>query len=190
MKFFLRKSILIVFGILSVVGTWYFMREYSRIKSTPGTAWVEDHKADCAVVLTGGPFRVREGLDLLSRKDIRKLVIAGTNPGARLREIFPEWPYYGNLDENDVILEKNSKTTYGNAMQTLSLMEALNCRDIVLITSRVHMHRAYRTFRAVFPKEFPIYQRAVVAGEYVPNKGRVIVESIKSLFYRVLWFFY
>ncbi|MCB0394809.1 MAG: YdcF family protein, partial [Bdellovibrionales bacterium] len=172
----------IVFFVLGIF--WY--QEYLKIINTPISAWLEDQKADCAVTLTGGPHRVREGLDLLSQKLVKKLIIAGTNPNASLREIFPEWPYYGELNEADVILEKHSQTTYGNARQTLALVEALKCRDIVLVTDRLHMNRAYSTFKSIYPDHFPILTRSVVADGFHPPFYKVAVEATKSLFYRAL----
>ena len=95
------------------------------MRSYDATAWTEDHSGDCAVVLTGGPNRAREGLDLLAQKNVKKLIITGTNPSSDIDLIFPEWPYYGDLRESDVILEKHSQTTYGNAQQAQAIVEAL-----------------------------------------------------------------
>ena len=162
------------------------MHEGQAILAQPVTSWTEDVTADCAVVLTGGPSRIREGIDLLARRNVKKLIISGVNPQARLREIFSLWPYYGNLSEEDVILERRSRTTYGNAQQTLPLVEALRCRDLVLITSRSHMRRAVLTFRAEFPQDFPIVPHAVVAGSITPGWLELGSETLKSLFY-ALW---
>lgn len=160
--------------------------ESNRILAQGITAWTEEHRADCAVVLTGSAGRIREGFDLLVQGRVRKLLISGVYPQAELRDIFPQWPFYGPLQEEDVILEKRSNTTYGNAQQSLPLVEALRCRDIILITSRIHMYRALRIFKAVFPPDFVIYPRAVVAGSYHPDFLDLVLEVVKSLFYQ-LW---
>lgn len=172
--------------ILLVLGSWSFFRESKRIQAQPATAWEEDHKADCAVVLTGGAGRVREGFDLLAQKNIKKLIISGVYPHATLKEIFPQWVYYGTLDVRDVILEKRSGTTYGNAQQTLPLVEALHCRDLILVTSRLHMYRSLKIFTSIFPPELTIHPRAIVQGGYAPGFGELFVEVIKSQFYS-LW---
>lgn len=178
------KWILISLSVafLGLVG-WLYYREAHLILEQKPTAWLEDQKADCAVVLTGGPGRVRDGFDLLAQGSIQKLIISGVHPYAQLREIFPQWPFHGGLDEKDVILERRSGTTYGNAQQSLPIVEALHCRDIVLITSRLHMYRAERTFRANFPPDYPIYPRATVAMSYKPPLIDLLIESTKSLFY-------
>lgn len=165
---------------------WCFYREYIKINSITVTSWTQDHRADCAVVLTGSVGRVREGFDVLARKQVKKLIISGVHLGAELSLIFPHWSFYGELKEEDVILEKQSGTTYGNARQTLAITQALGCRDIILITSRLHTERAYQTFVSVFPPNYPIYKRSVLSGSYHLNFWDVVIETSKSVFYS-LW---
>ncbi|MGE3974799.1 MAG: YdcF family protein [Bdellovibrionales bacterium] len=150
------------------------------------SSWTQDSSADCGVVLTGGANRLKEGLDLLNQRAILKLIISGVHPRAQLREIFPQLSFYGSINENDIILEKRSLTTFGNAQQSLALVEALRCRDIVLITSQIHIHRALQTFKASFPQNFPIYERAVAPGRGESGFTEVGLEALKSLFYS-LW---
>ncbi len=177
--------ILIIFALLCGLGLWRFLLEMDRISRQPITAWLEDHSADCAVVLTGSSGRVREGFDLLSRKSIKKLIISGVHPTSNLREIFPRWPFYGNLKKEDVILEKQSSTTYGNAQQSLPLVEALNCRDVVVITSRLHLYRAKKMFNKIYPPEISIYYRSVLSGRFKVDLSDLSIESLKSLFYSI-----
>ena len=169
--------------LLSVIFLWSLSREARRVMSEPISAWTEDVSADCAVVLTGGPNRIREGLDLLSRRSVQKLIISGVNPQVEFHEINALGPYYGDLKAEDVILERRSRTTYGNAQQTLALVEALRCRDLILVTSRLHMYRAKRTFLAEFPQGYPLFSRAVVAGAVKPRTEELVSEALKSLFY-------
>ena len=178
-----KKIIALGLAVLIIFLTWAFIYQARLILAQPISSWTDDVSADCAVVLTGGPTRIREGFDLLSRKAVRKLIISGVNPQAELHDIFPMWPYYGDLQEQDVVLDRRSRTTYGNAQQTLPLVEALRCRDLVLITSRSHMLRALATFRAEFPATFPIIPRAVVAGSIEPSWTDMTVETLKSMFY-------
>lgn len=180
-------SRLALMGLLSlIVGTGYlFWQESQKVLSTEPTAWFQEQTGDCAVVLTGGPSRVREGFDLLAQGRIRKLIISGVFPGAELREIFPEWPFYGPISEEDVVLEKRSGSTFGNARQSLPLVEALKCRNIILVTSRLHMYRSERIFKSVFPSEIEIIPRAIVAGSLKPSFIDLSLESFKSLFYAI-----
>lgn len=175
-------AVLVFFGVAAL-----YILEGRRVLSEKVNSWSVDHRADCAVVLTGARGRVREGFDLLAQGLVKKLIVSGVNPSAKLHEIFPQWVFYGKLSQKDVLLERRSSTTYGNAQQTLPLVEALNCRDVVLITSQLHMYRAHRIFRSVYPPSVPIYKRNVLFGTHfgqvdVPD---LLLETTKSLFYSV-----
>ncbi|GIL17873.1 MAG: hypothetical protein BroJett040_16240 [Oligoflexia bacterium] len=170
-----------LFGFFILVISEYRLVVGERISS-----WEEDPLADCGVVLTGGPGRIREGFALLSRKQIKKLIISGVHPDARLREIMPQLPYYGDISEKDVILERHSATTYGNAQQSLSIVEALKCRDLVIVTSQIHMSRAYRTFQGAFESRIPLYKHAINSGRSESDIQYVWFEVFKSIFYS-LW---
>jgi uncharacterized SAM-binding protein YcdF (DUF218 family) len=182
------KRWIYLFILLVAMGAAFtvFRREEALIEREPISAWTEDHKADCAVVLTGGPGRIREGFDLLAQGQVRKLIISGVHRKSTLREIFPQWPFYGSLREEDVALERRSTTTYGNAQQSLPLVEAMHCHSVVLITSHLHMRRSYRTFRQAFPPEVLILTRAVSSGYIPPRTQDVVNETFKALFYS-LW---
>jgi uncharacterized SAM-binding protein YcdF (DUF218 family) len=181
-KLLTKKSFwaVLIFGSLIMVRLW---QEIKNIENEPVSAWKGVVQADCAVVLTGGAGRVREGFDLLANQNIKKLIISGVHQDVELRDIMPTWTFYGPLKEEDVVLEKRSATTYGNAQQSLAIVEALRCRDVILVTSRIHMYRSYQTFRTIFPPNIPIYKQAVVSGRYNPGLWEVLNESFKSLFY-------
>ncbi|MBC7465181.1 MAG: YdcF family protein [Bdellovibrio sp.] len=118
-------------------------------------------QADCGVVLTGSPGRVREAFEILAQKKIKKLIVSGVFKEALMNEIFPHLSFYPEISDQDIYLEKKSATTYGNAIQSLALVEALKCRDIVLITSQIHMYRANRIFNHIFPTTIKITKLAV-----------------------------
>lgn len=172
--------------LLAGVICYRFASEYQKVESEAMISWSKTQTADCAVVLTGGAGRVREGFDLLANQNVKKLVISGVYSNARLREIMPLWPFYGNLNENDVVLDRRSETTFGNAQQSLPIVEALKCRDILLVTSRHHMYRSYRTFRASFPENIYIQKHPVVGLHYESSVLETSFEALKSLFYS-LW---
>lgn len=160
--------------------------EMKKVKAEPISSWTETHYGDCAVVLTGGPGRVREGIDLLVRGQVKKLIISGVHPQSSLYEIFPEWPFYFSLNPEDVILERQSATTYGNAVQSFVLAEAIQCYNLVLVTSQPHMYRSYRSFRTAFPPEYRITKHAIPQSGRQTEVGEFIIEAVKSAFYS-LW---
>lgn len=172
-------------GLAIVVFGARWIHEARRLRAEPVTEWTESVTADCGLVLTGGPGRIRAGMALLSDGKIKKLIVSGVHPDSQLREIFPNWLFYTGLREDDVILEKRSETTWGNAQQSLPIVEALHCRDLVIVTSQIHMPRAFRTFRSVFPPNIQIRTQAVVGTRFVPSVWELSVEALKSIFYSV-----
>ena len=183
-----KFSYLFVFLILAGVGLLFSLcrKEMKKVRSEPISSWSEDHYGDCAVVLTGAPGRVREGIDLLVRGQVKKLIISGVHPQSSLYEIFPEWPFYFSLNPEDVVLERQSATTYGNAVQSFVLAEALQCHNLVLVTSQPHMYRAYRSFRTVFPSEYRLIKHAIPHGGSQTEVEEFAIEAVKSAFYS-LW---
>lgn len=182
----MRKKIILYFSsFLVVLFIIIFYFEYVAVSSVRSTAWTHASEADCGIVLTGGPGRIREAMDLLANKNIRKLIISGVNPNSDIKEIFPLWVYYPEVDEKDVVLEKRSETTFGNATQSLPLAEILNCQDVVIITSALHMYRSKRTFYRVFPKVIDIKTHVMVRSSESDSNFDRLQETLKSLFYSV-----
>lgn len=149
---------------------------------------------DCGVVLTGSAGRIREGFEVLALKKVDKLVVSGVYKDTKLHQIFPLLPYYPEIKSDDIILEKISGSTYGNAVQSLQVVETLKCRNILLITSHLHMYRAYRTFREHFPNEVQISPYVTVSHTQDSSAVDILTEAFKSLCYPVItlipWLFF
>ena len=122
---------------------------------------------------------------MLAQRKIQKLIISGVYKEAQLIEIFPHLPFYSEISESDIVLEKKSENTFGNAVQSLAVVRALKCRDVLLITSQLHMFRAHRLFYQIFPHTIPIKKMAV------PNRKDFgyfdyLLETVKATFYRFI----
>ncbi len=178
----------LILSVVLGVGLLAFLaiREGSRVLSTPITSWTQDPSADCAVVLTGGSGRVREGLSLLGRGFVKTLIISGVNPATDLQDLLTPMDLVTGIMREQVILERRSLTTYGNAHQSTPILEALRCRDFVLVTSRLHMYRARKTFEAALPSNIQIIQHAIPAPKVEEELIAVTTEVVKSMFYS-LW---
>ena len=158
-----------------------------QIISEPENLW-GNHKlsADCGVVLTGAPGRLREGFELLDQKRIKKLIASGVYKEARMIEIFPYSGYYPEVNLDDIYLEKRSETTFGNARHSMSLVEGLRCRDIILITSQIHMHRAYAIFKIVYPESITIKKLTLPNTKSESGASPLALEVVKTLFYYIV----
>jgi uncharacterized SAM-binding protein YcdF (DUF218 family) len=181
-----RKKYWILIAILVFgIGIGFrFWRELILVRSEYAITAREKMLVDCGVVLTGSAGRIREGFDLLEQGQIKKLIISGVNSQTTLKNLLPLWPYYPKVQDDTVFLEKRSETTYGNAVQSLPVVQALQCRDVVLITSELHMYRAYQTFRPVYPESLFIYKHGVLSHHGRFSFVNEFIEVVKSLFYR------
>lgn len=177
------KSLIFYFFFLLGVSILFFHAK--KIKDEPINVWSQAPEADCAVVLTGAPGRIREGFELLQQKRIKKLIVSGVFKEATYTEVFPYWPYYNEINPDDVILEKRSQTTFGNAHQSVVLVESLKCQDVLLVTSQLHMARAYSIFRDVFPNTIDIKKLTLANARSEQSIFDFALELVKSLFYTV-----
>ena len=180
-KYFLFIVIPFITGL-----AYFYYYETRQLLQTPINAWESDSIADCAVVLTGGPGRVKEGLDLLVRRQVQRVIIAGVNPQVSLRDLYPQLALYPQVNERDLVLERRSETTYGNAQQSLPIVEALQCRSILLVTSYLHMNRAHKTFTSTYPNEIKVMPYSVAGSDFPPHTWDLFMEVIKTWFY-ALW---
>lgn len=146
----------------------------------------EDRSYDCGVVFTGGSGRIREGLAWLARGSLKKLILSGVHPEASLRDIVASLPFYGINSNQDIILERRSSTTYGNAQQAWPLIEALNCQSVLLITSGTHMYRAQRSFLAAQSGLAQVGFLPLLTPPAESGWDDFTTEVVKSVFYS-LW---
>ena len=175
---------------------FFSLRNYAYLlQSFPLTQ--ADTYADCAVVLTGGQGRIREGISLLSHQRVKKLIISGVHQRSTLSDMFPEMLFYPEVKLDDVILERRSSSTAGNAQQSLLITDALKCRSVLLVTSDYHMYRAMKTFRLAFPSNIEIYPHVVPSANLLKRNlsswdmrfwGTVFVEWVKYHFYSLFVF--
>ena len=165
-----------------------FLRERNRVLSfSANTKFDEIPQSDCGVVLTGSAGRIREAFEVLAQKKINKLVVSGVYKDTRLKEIFPHLDYYPEINPQDIILEKISGSTYENAVQSLQVVETLKCQNILLMTSQLHMSRAYRVFKNHFPPNIEIRSYTVVSVTGRDDSfADIWLESLKSLFYSLI----
>jgi uncharacterized SAM-binding protein YcdF (DUF218 family) len=144
----------------------------------PGPEALRQHY-DVAIVLTGmvslgrsrpGHLefnehvdRILEGISLVKRGVADKLFIVGGsgdlfNRGAsEARQLRIFALEFGLLDEQ-VLVEEMSRNTYENAVKATEIMRAGQYRELVLITSALHMHRAAAAFhkQGLFPDLYPV----------------------------------
>ena len=179
-KYKKRKLALLFFLIFA----GFLLRERNVVLKTPPSGLIDSlDKMDCGVVLTGSAGRIRETFEILNLGKINKLVISGVYKGTQLHEIFPQLPFYPEVKPENIVLEKISGSTYQNAVQSLQVIQILKCKNILLITSQLHMHRALKIFKVVFPDDIELRTFSTVNPVKEDTELTVLFETTKSLFY-------
>lgn len=112
-------------------------------------------KTDAIVVLTGGFGRIDTGLEFFENRKANYLIIAGVDKDASFKSIF--FNKNLNLDTRKIILERESTTTYENAVEIKKIVDAMDIKSITLITSFYHMKRASYIFSRILPPQVDIY---------------------------------
>jgi uncharacterized SAM-binding protein YcdF (DUF218 family) len=128
---------------------------------------VATRNADGIVVLTGGPFRINDALDLLAAGRGKRLLISGVNPVTRPVEISRLVPEHQRWFSCCVDFDHSATNTFGNAVQTGRWAKARGFQSLIVVTANFHMPRAL----AVLEHELPGV--ALVPYPVVSDKVRV-----------------
>lgn len=131
------------------------------VATLPQAETLPPSRAQGIVVLTGGPDRIAEGLNLLSTGYGDRILITGVH-GRTSREdlershgIDPRWTACC------IDLDWQALNTRGNAQEAARWARQNGYRDLILVTSSWHMPRATEEMRAAMP-EARITPHAVV----------------------------
>lgn len=126
----------------------------------------DDDRAKTAIVVLGGGVvrgtptgsevgrttlkRLYKGWQLHKKTGLDLVVSGGVVPGATdspvanvMKKVLLSW----GVPEDEVILEKKSKNTWQNAVNTTVMLEKADYERIVLVTSATHMQRAVYSFK-------------------------------------------
>lgn len=151
---------------------------YRQIESVYPTVAVENVTVRGCIILLGGAIRLplapRQAIEFsestdrvymatqlyLAGKGSRILVTAGNQPWAQpgpseaalIAELLVEW----GVPADALFLEGKSRNTRENAVNSLPILEKLQCDRPLLVTSAAHMPRALASFQAVGIDAIPI----------------------------------
>lgn len=150
-----RKTILLT-GVAMLVLLFFLYLDFAK-----NTVEYEEYgsKTDAIVVLTGGRGRVDKGIEFFENDRAKYLIIAGVDKSVSLKSVFFNRDM--KMDTGRIILEKESKSTYENAVEIKKIVEAMDIKSIILITSFYHMKRASYIFRRILPPQVDIHLYAV-----------------------------
>lgn len=115
-------------------------------------------RTDAVVVLTGGPDRVREGIDLMYVNVARRMFISGVGPNVTRTSIMHSLQPGSAIDDRlanlfacCVDLGLAAENTAGNAIETAEWMAANGHKSLRLVTAFWHIPRSLVEFRRRLP---------------------------------------
>lgn len=127
----------------------------------PGPA--SGRATDAVVVLTGGPGRVRRGLDLLEHGQARRMLVSGVDRRVKPHELAAEYGVQAKLVDCCVDLGHESVDTRSNAEETAAWARRRRFHSIRLVTTDWHMPRARYELGRTVDSDVEIVTDAVVS---------------------------
>lgn len=124
---------------------------FAEVIPDPRSASVPDSVTDVIVVLTGGPLRLRTGIEALERSSARKLFISGVHPGVEIADLVRAASLPSGTAECCIVLGHSADNTEGNALETRAWMRREGYRSLRLVTASYHMRRSLLEFRNAMP---------------------------------------
>lgn len=102
-----------------------------------------EERTDAIVVLTGSPGRLERGFALLAQDRAQAVLISGVPPEARPQDYAARYNVDLALFPSRIALGHESVDTRTNAEEVARWLQRRRYRSIRLVTSDLHMHRAY-----------------------------------------------
>ncbi len=153
---------LIVLATAWVGGLIWFAHKIPRAEKTI----VSEAPTDAVVVLTGGPLRLREGLELLEHGKAKKLFVSGVAQKVELTELLRTAKKSLDAAACCITLGHAAADTAGNAVETRQWMENEGFHSLRLVTASYHMQRSLLEFRRAMP-EFQIVPHPVFPDRFM-----------------------
>jgi uncharacterized SAM-binding protein YcdF (DUF218 family) len=156
----------------------------------PPQPLAEVQEADCIVLLggvIGAPMpprveadlgetvdRVYKSAQLFRAGKARSLIVtAGNQPWSQsawteadlIRDLLVEW----GVPKGVIFLEGSSRNTRENAIYSKNLIDSINCKESLLVTSAAHMPRALAAFQSVNASVIPVSTDVRIIDRDVPT---------------------
>jgi len=172
--------------VLTIVGFFLFVAQLDRDEPE-----LTDH-ADGIVALTGGPERIIEAVDLLSKGHGKRLLVTGVNQSTTSHEIAKLTPKFHDEFGCCIDLGYEAFNTEGNAVEAQQWARAHHMQSLIIVTSSYHMPRALIEMRRALPDltliPYPVVSsRAAYDAWWVdPNMARLLfLEYLKYVGARI-----
>lgn len=116
------------------------------VESFTGNESNQPEDSDVIVILGGGDQgRVQRAADLYKSGYSGKVLITPAGDRYNTEELTSIARHYG-IDEEDIIADTESTSTYSNATKTIEIMNKNNFESAIIVTSDYHLKRAKLIF--------------------------------------------
>lgn len=134
-------ALCITVTLMVILGwVWYTATLFTMKPDAPG------RKTDAIIVLTGGKYRIEEGVKLMENGLSEQLFISGVNPNTSLPDLLE-----GKPPACCITLGYQAENTIGNADEARRWIDENGFRSIRLVTSNYHIARAKIEFDRALP---------------------------------------
>lgn len=111
---------------------------------------------DAVVAITGGSGRIERGIDVLSKGEAKRMLIAGTDPSVTKADVVQRLNGKRRLVNCCVDLGSESVDTRSNAEEAKRWLDKHRFKSLRLVTSDWHMRRARYEFRRVMDSQYRV----------------------------------
>ena len=166
------RSLGLITSVLTVVLLVFFGGFLGFVASLPQTETLPLEKAQGIVILTGGPDRIAEGLQLLSGQYGERILITGVNDRTRREDLERSHGIDPKIAACCLDLDRQALNTRGNALEAARWARAQGYRALILVTSSWHMPRASEEMRQAMPEARIIAHPVIPQGAEWPKWWR------------------
>lgn len=142
---------------------------------------LDGRTTDAIVVPTGGPGRIARGVELMDRKQAKRMLITGVARDVRASELAVANDAPLRLFACCIDLGRAAVDTRSNGLETAHWIERRGFRSVRLVTTDWHMARAHHELRSALGSDIEIVDDAVRSS---PGLGVLLREYNKFLLSR------
>lgn len=159
-KFF--TTILIILGVIVALAVTIFFGLGFYL--SPQTQNLQ--KADAIVVVSGGQTttRAEKGIELYNKGYASYIIFSGAalDDGPSNAYQMQQQALLAGVPAQAILTDTDSQNTFQNATNTKRLLEDINAKNIILVTSPYHQRRVHETFAFVLGKGYTIQDSSSV----------------------------
>lgn len=147
--FFAIVVVLAVLGLTAFWGIGFYLSPQDNLQ-----------KADAIVVVSGGQTQSRaaKGIELLNEGYAPKIIFSGAalDDGPSNAFAMRDLALSEGVSSKSILIDEKSQNTYENAVNSKTIIDELQAKKIILVTSPYHQRRANQTFEKVLGANYEV----------------------------------